>query len=94
VINVTMVICCVVSARQHLHTVTFLYIPTSSSSFTSVIHASSLPEGEAVMMGWEGPLMVQHAAIICANGGDVLNIGFGLGLVDDAIQVCCTALQQ
>ncbi len=43
--------------------------------------------GEAVMMGWEGPLMVKHADIICANGGDVLNVGFGLGLIDDEIQV-------
>jgi protein arginine N-methyltransferase 2 len=43
--------------------------------------------GEAVMMGWEGPLMVRHAAIICSRGGTVLNVGFGLGLIDSAIQV-------
>lgn len=41
---------------------------------------------DAVMMGWEGPLMEQHAALICAKGGDVLNVGFGLGLIDMAIQ--------
>jgi hypothetical protein len=40
------------------------------------------------MMGWEGPLMVKHAGIICANGGDILNVGFGLGLIDEEIQVC------
>jgi hypothetical protein len=40
------------------------------------------------MMGWEQPLMVKHAALICGDGGkDVMNVGFGLGLVDDAIQV-------
>mmetsp|Transcript_1768 Transcript_1768/g.4461 ORF Transcript_1768/g.4461 Transcript_1768/m.4461 type:complete len:344 (+) Transcript_1768:49-1080(+) len=52
-------------------------------------------DGEAVMMGWEGPLMERHAEVICSHGpdragpdrgGDVLNVGFGLGLVDEAIQ--------
>ncbi|GBF88061.1 arginine N-methyltransferase [Raphidocelis subcapitata] len=43
-------------------------------------------DGEAVMMGWELPLMVEHAKEICARGGDILNVGFGLGLVDEEIQ--------
>ncbi|KAG9305807.1 hypothetical protein G9A89_001096 [Geosiphon pyriformis] len=44
-------------------------------------------ECNGVMMGWERPLMDRHAEIICTNEGlDILNIGFGLGLVDDAIQ--------
>eukprot|EP00877_Chromochloris_zofingiensis_P014375 jgi/Chrzof1/9191/Cz03g39090.t1 len=43
-------------------------------------------EGEAVMMGWEGPLMTRHAQEICRGGGDILNVGFGLGLIDEAIQ--------
>ncbi|GAB4818430.1 hypothetical protein N2152v2_005476 [Parachlorella kessleri] len=43
-------------------------------------------EGEAVMMGWEAPLMERHAEIICSQGGDVLNVGFGLGIIDAAIQ--------
>lgn len=38
------------------------------------------------MMGWETPLMERHAAVICANGGAVLNVGFGLGIVDGFIQ--------
>jgi protein arginine N-methyltransferase 2 len=54
--------------------------------------------GYAVMMRWETPLMVAHADFICgasAEGlhskeasmcGAMLNIGFGMGLVDDAIQ--------
>jgi protein arginine N-methyltransferase 2 len=41
---------------------------------------------DAVMMGWEGPLMDLHAQLMCKRGGDVLNVGFGLGLIDDAIQ--------
>ncbi|DBA66580.1 hypothetical protein WJX79_008592 [Trebouxia sp. C0005] len=43
-------------------------------------------ESQGVMMAWEGPLMQAHAKAICSGGGDVLNVGFGLGLVDMAIQ--------
>lgn len=44
-------------------------------------------ESEAVMMAWEGPLMERHAEVLCGQGGrDVLNVGFGLGMVDRAIQ--------
>lgn len=45
-------------------------------------------ESKAVMMAWELPLMEAHARAIC-SGGDgvsVLNVGFGIGLVDTAIQ--------
>lgn len=28
--------------------------------------------------------MEAHAHAICSSGGDVLNVGFGLGLVDEA----------
>lgn len=38
------------------------------------------------MMDWETPLMERHAAIICASKGDVLNVGFGMGIVDAFIQ--------
>lgn len=40
----------------------------------------------AVMMEWERPLMEAHAHAICRQGGDILNVGFGMGLVDKAIQ--------
>lgn len=43
-------------------------------------------ESKAVMMAWESPLMEAHAKAICSRGGHVLNIGFGMGLVDSAIQ--------
>jgi len=42
---------------------------------------------DAVMMGWEGPLMELHAKVLCPEPGkDVLNVGFGLGLIDSALQ--------
>ena len=39
-----------------------------------------------VMMDWEAPIMEQHANIVCHNGGDVLEIGFGMGIASDYIQ--------
>ena len=39
----------------------------------------------AVMMTWEQPLMEAHANVICTGRGDVLNIGFGLGIVDEVM---------
>lgn len=41
---------------------------------------------DAVMMEWERPLMRRHAAAVCHRGGHVLNVGFGLGIVDGFIQ--------
>ncbi|KAM2925552.1 hypothetical protein FF1_043054 [Malus domestica] len=41
---------------------------------------------KAVMMAWEHPLMEAHAKAVCSGGGHILNIGFGMGLVDTAIQ--------
>ncbi len=44
---------------------------------------------DAVMMEWEKPLMHAHASILTRNGSKrkrVLNIGFGLGIVDTALQ--------
>lgn len=43
--------------------------------------------GLQVMMQWEQPLMEIHADLVCQRGGDVLNVGFGLGLVDTVRQV-------
>ncbi|KAK2999199.1 hypothetical protein RJ639_022778 [Escallonia herrerae] len=41
---------------------------------------------KAIMMAWEKPLMEAHAKAICSAGGHILNIGFGMGFVDTAIQ--------
>ncbi|EDQ87989.1 uncharacterized protein MONBRDRAFT_33022 [Monosiga brevicollis MX1] len=43
-------------------------------------------EDRGVMMLWEKPLMDVHAQLMCQTHGDVLNVGFGLGLIDTAIQ--------
>ena len=39
-----------------------------------------------VMMKWEAPIMKDAANLICSNGGKILNVGFGLGLIDNYIQ--------
>eukprot|EP00842_Homolaphlyctis_polyrhiza_P006931 jgi/Hompol1/827/HPOL_005438-RA len=44
-------------------------------------------DGNAVMMGWEAPLMALHAKCIAPTPGlDVLNVGFGLGIIDQYLQ--------
>ena len=47
---------------------------------------------DAVMMAWEAPLMEEHARRLCeharaldGSGGAVLNVGFGMGIIDGAI---------
>tara|TARA_B110000285_G_scaffold234874_1_gene313464 strand:- start:61 stop:744 length:684 start_codon:yes stop_codon:yes gene_type:complete len=42
--------------------------------------------GKPVMMDWEAEWMDESAKIICSKGGRVLNIGFGLGIIDTFIQ--------
>lgn len=37
------------------------------------------------MMGWEKPIMKLVSEIICKKGGRILNIGFGMGIVDTFI---------
>ena len=39
-----------------------------------------------VMMEWESPIMKRSAEFICQNGGDILEIGFGMGIASDWIQ--------
>ena len=38
------------------------------------------------MMDWEAPIMSASAAYICQNGGDILEIGFGMGISAGYIQ--------
>ena len=45
-----------------------------------------LPDGFEVMMEWERPIMERSAEIITINSGDVLNVGFGMAIIDTAIQ--------
>ena len=39
-----------------------------------------------VMMSWEAPVMHRGAEFVCENGGDILEIGFGMGIASDYIQ--------
>jgi spermidine synthase len=39
-----------------------------------------------VMMSCETPLMKKHAELVCHNNGDVLEIGFGMGISANFIQ--------
>ena len=39
-----------------------------------------------VMMNWEAPLMSASAAYVCKGGGDILEIGFGMGISATYIQ--------
>ena len=46
-------------------------------------------DDDAVMMEWERPLMDAHASIITSDGAKgkrVMNVGFGLGIIDTALQ--------
>lgn len=42
------------------------------------IHFKDEPD-KFIMMDWEYPLMKRHAEIVCQNGGDILELGFGMG---------------
>lgn len=42
--------------------------------------------GQAVMMEWERPIMEQAAQVVTRNGGRVLNVGFGMGIIDTEIE--------
>ena len=42
--------------------------------------------GFEVMMSWEAPIMQKVAEFICHNKGDILEIGFGMGICSDYIQ--------
>ena len=50
---------------------------------TKIIEDST---GIEVMMSWEAPIMEKSAEFICHNKGDILEIGFGMGVCADYIQ--------
>ena len=43
-------------------------------------------DNREVMMSWEAPIMEKSAEVVCHNKGDVLEIGFGMGICSDYIQ--------
>tara|TARA_R100000935_G_C2722422_1_gene118517 strand:+ start:60 stop:614 length:555 start_codon:yes stop_codon:yes gene_type:complete len=53
-------------------------------TFNSTNIATDLDE--FVMMDWEDTIMAASAEYICSNGGDILEIGFGMGISANYIQ--------
>ncbi|GMM52620.1 protein-arginine N5-methyltransferase [Starmerella bacillaris] len=49
-------------------------------------HTLKTNEEDGVMMDWETPIMKRSAELITKPGGVVLNIGFGMGIIDTFIQ--------
>lgn len=49
-------------------------------------HTIQTDENDGVMMDWETPIMKRSAELITRKGGTVLNIGFGMGIIDTFIQ--------
>ena len=49
---------------------------------TKIVHESDIE----VMMDWESPIMEKSAEYICSSKGDILEIGFGMGMCADYIQ--------
>ena len=43
-------------------------------------------KGIEVMMDWESSIMQKSAEFLCHNKGDILEIGFGMGICADYIQ--------
>ena len=46
----------------------------------------AIDDGRSVMMSWEAPIMEKSAEYICESKGDILEIGFGMGICSDYIQ--------
>ena len=46
----------------------------------------AIDDGRSVMMDWEAPIMEKSAEYICQSKGDILEIGFGMGICSDYIQ--------
>ena len=46
----------------------------------------AIDDNRSVMMDWETPIMEKTAKYICQSKGDILEIGFGMGICADFIQ--------
>ena len=51
-----------------------------------MIVADEFFDASEVMMSWEAPIMERSAEYICQSKGDILEIGFGMGICSDYIQ--------
>tara|TARA_A100001515_G_scaffold51841_1_gene40901 strand:+ start:1087 stop:1659 length:573 start_codon:yes stop_codon:yes gene_type:complete len=52
----------------------------TSQTLTFESDKITTPSNTEVMMDWEHPLMSASAAYVTENGGDILEIGFGMGI--------------
>ena len=59
---------------------------TSSSVSMSEDGKTLYSDNELIMMEFERPMMEAAAKTIGEKGGDVMNVGFGMGIVDSEIQ--------
>lgn len=73
---------------QRRHELKDLYPPCACSAASLVSPGLLNASGGRV----HRPLMEAHAHAVAASGGDVLNVGFGLGLVDEVWCPCLTSL--
>ena len=65
------------------------YISSSLAFYNNKIvveDSGSHHNGMEVMMDWEHPIMSASAAYVTQNGGDILEIGFGMGIASGYIQ--------
>src|SRR6056300_1569618 len=53
---------------------------------TNIYFTSSIGQEHFVMMDWEDNIMSASSAYVCENGGDILEIGFGMGISAGYIQ--------
>ena len=58
------------------------YYLSQSLTFDSdkITYQNFTGDTREVMMDWEDPIMSASAAYACENGGDILEIGFGMGI--------------
>ena len=64
------------------------YYLSQSLTFDSdkITYQNFTGDTREVMMDWEAPIMSASAAYACENGGDILEIGFGMGISANYIQ--------
>ena len=65
----------------HEDKITYIGDPTEGEDFGEHEHQEL-----EVMMSWEDPIMRRSAEFACQNGGDILEIGFGMGIASNYIQ--------
>ena len=57
-----------------------------SSEFLKAPHFCKHPGGQEIMHKWETPIMELDAKHLCRGGGSILNIGYGMGIIDGFIR--------